>query len=53
MSEQPKQKNKGTVSGKYDVEIVTAKTATDFQGNPAIIVTYNFTVMPMHRSLLL
>lgn len=43
MSEQPKQKNKGTVSGKYDVEIVTAKTATDFQGNPAIIVTYNFT----------
>ena len=42
-TEQPKQKNKGTVSGKYDVEIVTAKTATDFQGNPAIIVTYNFT----------
>ena len=32
-TEQPKQKNKGTVSGKYDVEIVTAKTATDFQGN--------------------
>ena len=31
-TEQPKQKNKGTVSGKYDVEIVTAK-----------IVTYNFT----------
>jgi len=26
-----------------DVELVTAKTATDFQGNPAIIVTYNFT----------
>lgn len=42
-TEQPKQKNKGTVSDKYDVEIVTAKTATDFQGNPAIIVTYNFT----------
>ena len=43
LRKQPKQKNKGTVSGKYDVEIVTAKTATDFQGNPAIIVTYNFT----------
>ena len=54
-TEQPKQKNKGTVSGKYDVEIVTAKTATDFQGNPAIIVTYNLQiiVMPTHHSLLL
>lgn len=42
-TEQPKQTNKGTVSGKYDVEIVSAKVATDYQGKPAIIVTYNFT----------
>lgn len=42
-TEQPKQTNKGTVNGVYDVEIVAAKLATDFQGKPAIIVTYNFT----------
>lgn len=35
--------NKGTVSGKYDVEIVGARKGTDYEGKPCVIVTYNFT----------
>lgn len=42
-TEAPKETNKGTVNGVYDVEIVSAKVATDYQGSPCIIVTYNFT----------
>ena len=34
---------KGTVSGKYDVEIVSSRLATDYDNNPCIIITYNFT----------
>lgn len=35
--------NSGTVSGKYDVEIVSARTVKDHNGTPCIVVTCNFT----------
>lgn len=44
---------KGIVDNKYDVEIVSAKTATDYQGNPAIVVTYNFTNSSTQNAALL
>ncbi len=39
----PTQTNKGVVDGKYEVEIVSARTANDYQGKACIIVKYNFT----------
>ncbi len=35
--------NKGIVDNKYEVEILSARVVNDYQGNPAVIVTYNFT----------
>lgn len=35
--------SKGVVDDKYEVEIISAKTASDYEGNPAIIVKYSFT----------
>lgn len=38
-----KMEGSGTLAGKYDVKITGAKTCKDFEGNPAILISYTWT----------